>query len=128
MQSKLVNVAQYQSQRIGQNQADVLKKLTNIGKKIVGTPQRIVKQKSPGNFQKTIINVQEITNTNAQKSVINTQNNQRVVLQKTPVQQKKIPEMKTNTVKVENLAASTSEAQIRRMCQGIGTIEVTIFA
>lgn len=31
--------------------------------------------------------------------------------------------MKTNTVKLENLAASTSEAQIRRMCQGIGTIE-----
>lgn len=26
-------------------------------------------------------------------------------------------------MKVENLAASTSEAQIRRMCQGIGTIE-----
>ncbi|XP_043529794.1 uncharacterized protein LOC122539176 isoform X3 [Frieseomelitta varia] len=123
MQSKLINVAQCQSQRVGQNQADVLKKLTNIGQKIVGTPQRIVKQKSPGNFQKTIINVQEITNTNAQKSVINTQNNQRVVLQKTPIQQKKIPEMKTNTVKVENLAASTSEAQIRRMCQGIGTIE-----
>ena len=127
MQNKLVNIVQCQSQRVGQNQAD-LKKLTNMGQKVVGTSQRIVKQKSPGNFQKTIINVQEITNTNAQKSVVNTQSNQRVVLQKTPVQQKKIPEIKTNTVKVENLAASTSEAQIRRMCQGIGTIEVTIFA
>ncbi|XP_033365703.1 uncharacterized protein LOC117242832 isoform X2 [Bombus vosnesenskii] len=123
MQNKLVNVAQCPTQRIGQNQADVLRKLANIGQKVVGTSQRIVKQKSPGNLQKTVINVQEVTNTNAKKVVVNTQTNQRVVLQKSPIQQKKIPEIKTNTVKVENLAASTSEAQIRRMCQGIGTIE-----
>lgn len=128
MQNKLVNVTQCPTQKIGQNQADVLRKLANIGQKVVGTSQRIVKQKSPGNLQKTVINVQEVTNANAKKVVVNTQSNQRVVLQKSPIQQKKIPEIKTNTVKVENLAASTSEAQIRRMCQGIGTIEVTIFA
>lgn len=59
----------------------------------------------------------------APKVVVNTQNNQRVVLQKVTVPPKKLPEIKTNTVRLENLAASTSEAQIRRMCQGIGTIE-----
>ncbi|OAD58740.1 hypothetical protein WN48_10285 [Eufriesea mexicana] len=127
MQNKIVNIAQYSTQRVGQNQADILRKLTNVGQKVVGSSQRIVKQKSPGNLQKTVINVQEITNANTQK-VVSTQSNQRVVLQKTPIQQKKIPEIRTNTVKVENLAASTSEVQIRRMCQGIGTIEVTIFA
>lgn len=62
------------------------------------------------------------------KVVVNAQNNQRIVLQKVTVSPKKLPEIKTNTVKLENLAASTSEAQIRHMCQGIGTIEVTIFA
>lgn len=127
MQNKIVNT-QCSTQRIGQTQTDVLRKMAITGQKIVGSSQRIVRQKSPGNLQKTVINIQEVTNTNAQKVVVNTQSNQRVVLQKTPIQQKKLPEIKTNTVKVENLAASTSEAQIRRMCQGIGTIEVTIFA
>lgn len=127
MQNKMVNIAQYSTQRVGQNQGDILRKLTNVGQKVVGSSQRIVKQKSPGNLQKTVINVQEVTNTNTQK-VVSTQGNQRVVLPKTPIQQKKIPEIRTNTVKVENLAASTSEVQIRRMCQGIGTIEVTILA
>lgn len=126
MQNKIVNT-QCSTQRIGQTQTDVLRKMAIAGQK-VGSSQRIVRQKSPGNLQKTVINIQEVTNTNAQKVVVNTQSNQRVVLQKTPIQQKKLPEIKTNTVKVENLAASTSEAQIRRMCQGIGTIEVTIFA
>ncbi|XP_031369657.1 RNA-binding protein 33-like isoform X2 [Apis dorsata] len=122
MQNKIVNT-QCSTQRIGQTQTDVLRKMAITGQKIVGSSQRIVRQKSPGNLQKTVINIQEVTNTNAQKVVVNTQSNQRVVLQKTPIQQKKLPEIKTNTVKVENLAASTSEAQIRRMCQGIGTIE-----
>lgn len=32
---------------------------------------------------------------------------------------------KSNTIVVENLAASTSEAQLRKMCQGVGQIEVS---
>lgn len=119
VQNKVTNIPVCGGQKIGQSQP---------GQKVAGNPQRIVKQKSPGSFQKTVINVQEATNVNAQKVVVNTQNNQRVVLQKPLAQQKKLPEIKTSIVKVENLAASTSETQIRRMCQGIGTIEVTIFA
>ncbi|XP_003700539.1 uncharacterized protein LOC100879804 isoform X1 [Megachile rotundata] len=121
IQNKVMNTTQCTTQKVGQNQTDVLKKLINTGQRIGGNPQRIVKQKSSGNLQKNIINVQEVTN--AQKVFVNTQNNQRVVLQKASIQQKKIPEIKTNIVRVENLAASTSEAQIRRMCQSIGTIE-----
>ncbi|XP_029052996.2 RNA-binding protein 33-like [Osmia bicornis bicornis] len=120
---KVINTIQGGVQKVGQSQSDVLKKITNTGQRIGGNPQRIVKQKSPGNLQKNVINVQEVTNANAQKVFVNTHNNQRVVLQKASIQQKKVPEIKTNTVRVENLAASTSEAQIRRMCQSIGTIE-----
>lgn len=126
LQSKVNNPVQGTTQKIIQSQPDLSKKLTIVGQKIGNNPQRIVKQKPSTSLQKTIISVQEVTNANAQKVVVNTQSNQRVVLQKTPIQQKKLPEIKTNTVKVENLAASTSETQIRRMCQGIGTIEVTI--
>ncbi|XP_043249999.1 uncharacterized protein LOC122396005 isoform X2 [Colletes gigas] len=117
------HLTQSAAQATEQSQSDALKKLTVIGQKFGGNPQRIVKQKMIGNLQKTVINVQEAVNANAQKVIVNTQSNQRVVLQKAPTQQRKLPEIKTNTVKVENLAASTSEAQIRRMCQGIGTIE-----
>ncbi|KAJ8666862.1 hypothetical protein QAD02_008524 [Eretmocerus hayati] len=47
---------------------------------------------------------------------------QRIVLQKSSGQEvRKV--VKSNIVRVDNLAASTSEAQIRRMCQGIGSIE-----
>ncbi|XP_031827022.1 uncharacterized protein LOC116424580 isoform X2 [Nomia melanderi] len=123
LQSKVNNPVQGTTQKILQTQSDLSKKLTIVGQKIGNNPQRIVKQKPSTGLQKTIISVQEVTNVNAQKVVVNTQSNQRVVLQKTPIQQKKLPEIKTNTVKVENLAASTSETQIRRMCQGIGTIE-----
>lgn len=126
--NKLINTVQCGNQRGDQNPSNVVRKIVNTGQKVGGSLQRIVKQKSPGDLQKTVINVQEVTNHNAQKGIINTQSFQRVVLQKAPLQQKKIPEIKTNTVKVENLAASTSERQIRRMCQGIGTMEVTIFA
>ncbi|XP_076233470.1 uncharacterized protein LOC143178597 isoform X2 [Calliopsis andreniformis] len=123
IQNKAVNMGACGIQKTGQTQSDMLKKLTTPGQKVAVNPQRIVKQKPGGNLQKTVINVQETTNANVQKVVVNTQNHQRVVLQKPLSQQKKLPEIKTNTVKVENLAASTSEAQIRRMCQGIGTIE-----
>lgn len=50
----------------------------------------------------------------------------RVVVQK-QVQVTRLTEGKSNTILIENLAASTSETQIRRMCQGIGTLEVIIF-
>ncbi|XP_015174937.1 PREDICTED: RNA-binding protein 33-like isoform X2 [Polistes dominula] len=91
---------------------------TNILQKLVQN-QSGISRKSPigqkmGNIDRSI----------APKVVVNAQNNQRIVLQKVMVSPKKImPEIKTNTVKLENLAASTSVAQIRRMCQGIGTIE-----
>lgn len=89
----------------------------NILQKLVQT-QSGISRKSPigqkmGNIERSI----------APKVVVNAQNNQRIVLQKVMVSPKKMPEIKTNTVKLENLAASTSVAQIRRMCQGIGTIE-----
>ncbi|XP_053994594.1 RNA-binding protein 33-like isoform X1 [Hylaeus volcanicus] len=123
VQNKTQNLTQNLTQTVEQNQSDALKKLTAVGQKIGGNLQRIVKQKAAGRLQKTVINVQELTNVNTQKVVINTQGNQRVALQKTQTQQRKLPEIKTNIVKIENLAASTSEAQIRRMCQGIGTLE-----
>ncbi|XP_015601189.1 RNA-binding protein 33 isoform X2 [Cephus cinctus] len=94
-----------------------------VQKVVVGNVQRIVAQKVQSGLQKTTLNVQEIANANVQKVMVNTQNNQRVVLQKTGAQPKKTLDMKTNTVKIENLAASTTEAQIRRMCHGIGTLE-----
>lgn len=128
VQNKVAIAAPCTAPRAGQNQLDTLQKFTTSGQKVAGNSQRIVKQRSPGSLQKTVINVQEVANANSQKVVLNTQSNQRVLLQKSPVQPKKLPEIKTNTVKVENLAASTSEAQIRRMCQGIGAIEVNIFA
>ncbi|XP_015430295.1 PREDICTED: RNA-binding protein 33-like isoform X1 [Dufourea novaeangliae] len=121
-QNKATNPVQCITQKGGLSQSDPLSKSVTIGQNIGINPQRIVKQKSPVCLQKTVINVQEVTNPNAQK-VISTQSNQRVVLQKAGTQQKKLPEIKTNIVKVDNLAASTSETQIRRMCQGIGTIE-----
>ncbi|XP_076642361.1 uncharacterized protein LOC143353150 isoform X2 [Halictus rubicundus] len=123
LQNKISNPTQTTTQKAGQSQSDPSKKLVTVGQRIGNNPQRTFKQKPTVSLQKTIISVQEATNANAQKVVVNTQSNQRVVLQKTPAQQKKLPEIKTNTVKVENLAASTSEAQIKRMCQGIGTIE-----
>lgn len=46
---------------------------------------------------------------------------QRIVVQKVASQ------VKTNVVAVENLSATTTEAQIRRMCQDIGNIEVINF-
>ncbi|XP_076277476.1 uncharacterized protein LOC143207672 isoform X3 [Lasioglossum baleicum] len=123
LQNKIISPMQATTQKAGQSQSDPSKKLIMVGQRIGNNPQRIFKQKPTISLQKTIVSVQEATNVNAQKIVANTQNNQRIVLQKTLAQQKKLSEIKTNTVKVENLAASTSEAQIRRMCQGIGTIE-----
>ncbi|XP_012270866.1 RNA-binding protein 33 isoform X2 [Orussus abietinus] len=79
-------------------------------------------QKMADSGQQRVVS-QNVSGGVCQKVVVNTQNNQRVVVQKLPGQTKKAAETTTNTVKVENLAASTSEAKIRRMCQGIGTIE-----
>lgn len=109
----------------------IQKTVSNLQK---GNGAGVVQQKIistlPGGGQKTLIkkipvNVQN--NMGIQKVVVNTQNNQRVVLQKSPPQMRKLPDVKTNVVKIDNLAASTTETQIRRMCQGIGTLEVTIF-
>ncbi|XP_014479002.1 PREDICTED: RNA-binding protein 33-like [Dinoponera quadriceps] len=91
---------------------------TNVG-------PRMVAHKAIGGLQKTVVNV--LDGTSGGHLQRNAPNSQRIVLQKTnaaPGQPtKKLPEIRSNTVRLENLAASTSEAQIRRMCQGIGTIE-----
>lgn len=126
LQQKAVpNTQVVQTQKIVQNQANVLQKTGTVGPKTTNVSQRMVTHKAPGSLQKTVIN--DSANVHGQKVMNAQQNPQRIVLQKPAVQAKKLPEIKTNTVKLENLAASTSEAQIRRMCQAIGTIEVTIF-
>lgn len=71
-----------------------------------------------GTLRKVVVN-------DVAKKVVAAAQSNRVVLQK-PIQAKRITEGKSNTVLIENLAASTTEAQIRRMCQGIGTLEVMI--
>ncbi|XP_043282821.1 putative mediator of RNA polymerase II transcription subunit 12 isoform X2 [Venturia canescens] len=97
--------------------------------KVGQTVPGILKKASAGNGQKMVVNasrtiVQDTSGPlRAPKVVVNTLNNQRVVLQKSAVPLKRAPDIRTNTVKIENLAASTSESQIRRMCQGIGTLE-----
>lgn len=127
LQQKVVqpNMQVVQTHKIVQNQVNTLQKSGTIGSKTTNAGQRMITHKTPGSLQKTVIN--DNANVHGQKVVNAQQNSQRIVLQKTAVQTKKLPEIKTNTVKLENLAASTSEAQIRRMCQAIGTIEVTIF-
>lgn len=77
-----------------------------------------------GQIRQLLTNSQRIVvqGSNQQKQE---QQRQRIVVNKTAHEAKKL--IKTNIVKVDNLAASTTEAQIRRMCQGIGSIEVTIF-
>ncbi|XP_058795052.1 RNA-binding protein 33-like isoform X2 [Phymastichus coffea] len=72
-------------------------------RQLLTNSQRIVVQSSTGNPQK-------------QEQL----QRQRIVVNKGQEAKKLI---KTNIVKVDNLAASTTEAQIRRMCQGIGSIE-----
>ncbi|KAK2586886.1 hypothetical protein KPH14_009823 [Odynerus spinipes] len=117
-------IQQPNSQKIA---TTIQKTVSNLQKGQGSTPnvfQKLV-QIQPGMSRKSPLgqkmgNAERIV---APKVVVNTQNNQRVVLHKVTVPPKKLPEMKTNTVKLENLAASTSEAQIRHMCQGIGTIE-----
>lgn len=125
LQHKISNTQVVQTQKIIQNQNTTLQKSVTVGSKIGTINQRIVTHKASGGLQKTVIN--DAATIHGQKIVSTQQNPQRVVLQKSPVQGKRLPEVKTNTVRLENLAASTSEAQIRRMCQAIGTIEVTIF-
>ncbi|XP_029679062.1 RNA-binding protein 33-like isoform X1 [Formica exsecta] len=122
LQQKVVpNTQVMQTQKIVQNQVNALQKSGIVGPKTTNIGQRMITHKTPGTLQKTVIN--DSANVHGQKVMNTQQNPQRIVLQKSAVQAKKLPEIKTNTVKLENLAASTSEAQIRRMCQTIGTIE-----
>ncbi|EZA53298.1 hypothetical protein X777_06377 [Ooceraea biroi] len=115
VQAKVSNTQIVQTQKVLQNQGNVLQKST-MGAKAAAAGHRMMTLKTPSGLQKTVINdVQKIGNVQ--------QNPQRIVLQKSAIQAKRLPEIKTNTVKLENLAASTSETQIRRMCQSIGTIE-----
>lgn len=67
-----------------------------------------------GNIRKVIVST---ATANAKKVTASSQNNQRIVLQPNST--------KPTTVIIENLAASTTEARIRSMCQGIGTLEVS---
>jgi len=124
LQQKISNVQVIQTQKVLQNQSNALQKST-VGSKASIINQRVMGHKASSGLQKTVIN--DNANIYIQKATSAQQNSQRIVLQKSAIQAKKLPEIKTNTVKLENLAASTSEAQIRRMCQAIGTIEVTIF-
>ncbi|XP_011699649.1 PREDICTED: RNA-binding protein 33-like [Wasmannia auropunctata] len=114
LQQKIPNTQVVQTQKVLQNQGNTLQKSAIVN-------QRMMAHKAPIGLQKTVIN--DSANVYSQKVAGAQQNPQRIVLQKSAVQAKKLPEIKTNTVKLENLAASTSEAQIRRMCQAIGTIE-----
>lgn len=119
-QQKVSGAQVVQAQKVLQNQGNVMQKAaTVVGAKAATAGHRMIAHKAQCGLQKTVIN-------DAQK-MGNAQQSQRIVLQKSPIQAKRPPEIKTNTVRLENLAASTSEAQIRRMCQSIGTIEVTIF-
>ncbi|XP_008557201.1 serine/arginine repetitive matrix protein 2 [Microplitis demolitor] len=68
-----------------------------------------------GNIRKVIVST---ATANAKKVTASSQNNQRIVLQPNST--------KPTTVIIENLAASTTEARIRSMCQGIGTLESII--
>jgi len=119
LQQKISNIEIVQTQKALQNQGNILQK-SIIGPKTATASHRMIMHKTSSGLQKTVIN-------DTQKVIGTQQNPQRIVLQKSAIQTKRLPEIKTNTVKLENLAASTSEAQIRRMCQSIGTIEVTIF-
>jgi len=124
LQQKISNTQIIQTQKVLQNQSNALQKSTIVSSKAAIVNQKVMTHKTPG-LQKTVIN--DNVNVYGQKVTGGQQNSQRIVLQKSAIQTKKSPEIKTNTVKLENLAASTSEGQIRRMCQAIGTIEVTIF-
>ncbi|XP_063988894.1 RNA-binding protein 33-like isoform X2 [Diachasmimorpha longicaudata] len=86
--------------------------------KAVGGARTVVKDR-PATLRKVVVS--EVPTGTAKKAPGTVQSN-RVVLQK-PVQGKRLTEGKSNTILIENLAASTSEPQIRRMCQGIGTLE-----
>lgn len=81
----------------------------------------------PNVTRKVIVARPGVVQKQPQKVIVKTQGSERIVVQKSAVQMKKAAEIKSSTVKIENLAAGTTELQIRRMCQAVGTIEVTIF-
>ncbi|XP_074097537.1 uncharacterized protein LOC141526410 [Cotesia typhae] len=87
-------------------------KPTAVAKKSIASNQKTVIKDAVSSVRKVIVSSATI---NAKKITAGSQNNQRIVLQPNSI--------KPTTVIIENLAASTTEAQIRRMCQGIGTIE-----
>ncbi|XP_015114751.1 RNA-binding protein 33 [Diachasma alloeum] len=92
-----------------------------LQKTAAGGGRTVVKER-PTTIRKVVVS--EVAAGTIKKAPGTVQSN-RVVLQK-PVQVKRLAEGKSNTILIENLAASTSEAQIRRMCQGIGTLESII--
>lgn len=131
MQQKMPSTQVVQVQKIVQNPGNALQKSTStVGQKVSQTNvgPRMVAHKALTGLQKTVVNMVDGTNSSHLQRNVSAPNSQRIVLQKTNMGvQRKLPEIRSNTVRLENLAASTSEAQIRRMCQSIGTIEVTIF-
>jgi hypothetical protein len=105
------------SQKTSMNQTVSANRQLGQIRQLLTNSQRIVVQ-GVGN-----INKKQLLTTQDQQ---HHQQRQRIVMHKQPAQEiKKI--IKSNVVKVDNLAASTTEIQIRRMCQGIGSIEVIIF-
>ncbi|EFN79767.1 hypothetical protein EAI_16345 [Harpegnathos saltator] len=130
LQQKASNTQVVQVQKIVQNPGNALQKSTlAAGQKTAGQTNlgpRMGAHKALSGLQKTVVNVLERDGTSGghlQRNV-NAPNSQRIVLQTSnAAQPKKLPENRSNVVRLDNLAMSTSEAQIRRMCQGIGTIE-----
>ncbi|XP_011502565.1 PREDICTED: rho GTPase-activating protein gacZ-like [Ceratosolen solmsi marchali] len=101
------------SQKTSMNQTVNANRQLGQIRQLLTNSQRIVVH-GVGNIQKK----QQITIQDQKQQ----QQRQRIVVHKQPVQEtKKI--IKSNVVQVDNLAASTTETQIRRMCQGIGSIE-----
>ncbi|XP_034946004.1 RNA-binding protein 33-like [Chelonus insularis] len=91
---------------------NVPNKTTIISKSTANSSSKNVVKEVAKTLRKVIVSNEN--STNPKKIISTSQNNQRIVVQNNS---------KLNTVIVENLAASTTEARIRRMCVGIGKIE-----
>lgn len=119
---KTVSNLQKNQPTISNSSAPTTQKLLNKSVTVIKNPtdnaRTVVKDAtgSTGSNRKVIVN--SALPVNSKKLSISNSNFQRIVIQ---------PNTKPNTIVIENLATSTSEAEIRRMCQGIGTLEVNYF-
>ncbi|KAK0176519.1 hypothetical protein PV328_000648 [Microctonus aethiopoides] len=115
---KTVSNLQKNQSTVSNSSAPTTQKLQNksltVSKNATDNARTVVKDAtgSTGPTRKVIVN--SALPVNSKKLSISNSNFQRIVIQ---------PNTKPNTIVIENLATSTSEAEIRRMCQGIGTLE-----